>query len=185
MRALTASWASSVVNLWRLLRSRVKPIKIDVTCDATRGPDADESANDCPIGALYLFQPVLDDPGGYVAGAGDDNRIRLGAAARARRTRNRTGWWCWPFGLLDECSCRPRARSTSRSGIRTPPSILEAPHPRGRAGGQVLACTSAWSAGGRVPWNVQALQLSPRSLLCQICPSASPAKSRPSAATSA
>jgi hypothetical protein len=31
------------------------------------------------IGALYLFQPVLDDPGGYVAGAGDDNRILLGA----------------------------------------------------------------------------------------------------------
>jgi hypothetical protein len=31
------------------------------------------------IPALYLFQPVLDDPGGYIAGAGADNRIFLGA----------------------------------------------------------------------------------------------------------
>jgi hypothetical protein len=30
------------------------------------------------IPALYLFQPVLDDPAGYVAGAGSDNRIFLG-----------------------------------------------------------------------------------------------------------
>ena len=31
------------------------------------------------ISALWLFQPVLDDPAGYIAGAGDDNRILLGA----------------------------------------------------------------------------------------------------------
>jgi Domain of unknown function (DUF4386) len=31
------------------------------------------------IGALICFQPLLDDPRGYVAGAGDDNRILLGA----------------------------------------------------------------------------------------------------------
>jgi hypothetical protein len=31
------------------------------------------------IGALVLFQPVLDDPAGYIAGAGADNRILLGA----------------------------------------------------------------------------------------------------------
>jgi hypothetical protein len=31
------------------------------------------------IPALYLFQPVLDDPAGYVTGAGEDNRILLGA----------------------------------------------------------------------------------------------------------
>jgi len=30
------------------------------------------------IPALYLFQPVLDDPGGYIAGDGADNRILLG-----------------------------------------------------------------------------------------------------------
>ena len=30
------------------------------------------------IPALYLYQPVLDDPAGYVAGAGADNRIFLG-----------------------------------------------------------------------------------------------------------
>lgn len=30
------------------------------------------------IPALALFQPVLDDPAGYTAGAGDDNRIFLG-----------------------------------------------------------------------------------------------------------
>ena len=30
------------------------------------------------IPALYLYQPVLDDPAGYVAGAGSDNRIFLG-----------------------------------------------------------------------------------------------------------
>lgn len=29
------------------------------------------------IPALWLYQPVLDDPAGYVAGAGDDNRIFL------------------------------------------------------------------------------------------------------------
>jgi hypothetical protein len=31
------------------------------------------------IGALALFQPVLDDPAGYIAGGGSDNRILLGA----------------------------------------------------------------------------------------------------------
>ena len=31
------------------------------------------------IPALWLYQPVLDDPAGYVAGAGHDNRILLGA----------------------------------------------------------------------------------------------------------
>jgi hypothetical protein len=31
------------------------------------------------IGALVLFQPVLDDPVGYIAGAGSDNRIFFGA----------------------------------------------------------------------------------------------------------
>ena len=31
------------------------------------------------IAALLLFQPVLDDPKGYIAGAGADNRIYLGA----------------------------------------------------------------------------------------------------------
>ena len=31
------------------------------------------------IPALLLFQPVLDDPVGYIAGAGHDNRILLGA----------------------------------------------------------------------------------------------------------
>jgi Domain of unknown function (DUF4386) len=31
------------------------------------------------IPALALFQPVLDDPQGYIAGAGQDNRIYLGA----------------------------------------------------------------------------------------------------------
>jgi len=31
------------------------------------------------IAALWLYQPVLDDPAGYIAGAGHDNRIFLGA----------------------------------------------------------------------------------------------------------
>src|SRR5215210_4359661 len=31
------------------------------------------------IAALWLFQPVLDDPQGYIAGGGADNRIYLGA----------------------------------------------------------------------------------------------------------
>lgn len=31
------------------------------------------------IPALALFQPVLDDPAGYIAGGGDDGMIRLGA----------------------------------------------------------------------------------------------------------
>jgi hypothetical protein len=32
------------------------------------------------IPALALFQPVLDDPAGYIAGAGEDNRIYFGVA---------------------------------------------------------------------------------------------------------
>ena len=35
------------------------------------------------IGALALFQPVLDDPAGYVAGGGSDNRILLGVLLEA------------------------------------------------------------------------------------------------------
>jgi len=31
------------------------------------------------IGALALFQPVLDDPAGYISGGGKDNQIYLGA----------------------------------------------------------------------------------------------------------
>src|ERR687898_2170792 len=31
------------------------------------------------IAALILFQPVLDDPAGYIAGGGKDNQIYLGA----------------------------------------------------------------------------------------------------------
>src|SRR4026209_2154527 len=31
------------------------------------------------ISALALFQPVLDDPAGYIAGGGKDNQIYLGA----------------------------------------------------------------------------------------------------------
>jgi hypothetical protein len=31
------------------------------------------------IPALILFQPVLDDPAGYIAGTGEDTQIRLGA----------------------------------------------------------------------------------------------------------
>jgi hypothetical protein len=33
--------------------------------------------------ALWLFQPVLDDPAGYIAGAGSDSRIFLGALLEA------------------------------------------------------------------------------------------------------
>ena len=32
------------------------------------------------IPALYLYQPVLDNPAGYIAGAGANNRIFLGAS---------------------------------------------------------------------------------------------------------
>ena len=31
------------------------------------------------ISAVLLFQPVLDDPAGYIAGDGKDNQIYLGA----------------------------------------------------------------------------------------------------------
>jgi Domain of unknown function (DUF4386) len=31
------------------------------------------------ISALLLFQPVLDDPAGYIAGDGKDNQLYLGA----------------------------------------------------------------------------------------------------------
>lgn len=33
------------------------------------------------IPALYLFQPVLDDPVGYVANGGSDNRIFFGRSS--------------------------------------------------------------------------------------------------------
>ena len=35
------------------------------------------------IPALWLFQPVLDDPAGYISGAGSDSRIFLGALLEA------------------------------------------------------------------------------------------------------
>ena len=31
-----------------------------------------------PIGALLLFQPIRDDPQGYIAGAGEDKRVYFG-----------------------------------------------------------------------------------------------------------
>ena len=40
------------------------------------------------ISAALLFQPVLDDPQGYIAGAGTDNRIYL-------NRYNGTAWTGW------------------------------------------------------------------------------------------
>ncbi|MDQ3381459.1 MAG: hypothetical protein M3546_14270 [Actinomycetota bacterium] len=47
------------------------------------------------IGALIAFQPVLDDPGGYVAGDGSDNRILLGALLELlSSSRTSAPPWC-------------------------------------------------------------------------------------------
>jgi uncharacterized protein DUF4386 len=74
------------------LNRLTKPKKIDFADDATRGVHVSSSRRIAlvagvlflitfitAIAAVGLFQPVLDDPGGYVAGAGADNRIFLGA----------------------------------------------------------------------------------------------------------
>jgi hypothetical protein len=67
-------------------------VKIKLAGNATRGVDVTSSRKisltagvlflitfATSIPALYLFQPVLDDPAGYIAGAGSDNRVFLGA----------------------------------------------------------------------------------------------------------
>ena len=50
----------------------VAPHRADV-----RGALSDHLFTSIP--ALWLYQPVLDDPAGYIAGAGHDNKILLGA----------------------------------------------------------------------------------------------------------
>ena len=42
------------------------------------------------IGALALFQSVLDDPAGYIAGGGKDNQIYLGAFLEFLLSSSRT-----------------------------------------------------------------------------------------------
>ena len=52
------------------------------------------------IPALYLFQPVLDDPAGYVAGGGDDNRIFLGVTLELLLIAANIGTALVPYPLL-------------------------------------------------------------------------------------
>ena len=52
------------------------------------------------IPALWLFQPILDDPAGYVAGAGDDNRIFLGITLELLLIISNIGTALVPYPLL-------------------------------------------------------------------------------------
>ena len=52
------------------------------------------------IPALWLYQPVLDDPVGYVAGAGDTNRILLGAFLELLLIIANIGTALAPFPIL-------------------------------------------------------------------------------------
>src|SRR4051812_9756977 len=52
------------------------------------------------IAALYLYQPILDDPAGYVAGAGHDNRIFLGALLELLLIIANIGTALVPYPLL-------------------------------------------------------------------------------------
>ncbi len=50
------------------------------------------------IPALVLFQPVLDDPAGYIASAGQDNRIFFGAFLELLLiVANIVSWQCWAW----------------------------------------------------------------------------------------
>ena len=64
------------------------------------------------IAALALFQPVLDDPVGYIAGGGKDNQIYLGAFLELLLVISNVGTavvlypiamfkWPWQLGELD------------------------------------------------------------------------------------
>ena len=47
------------------------------------------------IPALALYQPVLDDPAGYIAGGGEDNQIYLGRSSSfcsSSRTSEPPSW---------------------------------------------------------------------------------------------
>ena len=59
------------------------------------------------IAALALFQPVLDDPVGYITGGGKDNQIYLGLS--------------WSSSSSSRTSERPSSSTRSR-GVRTKPS---------------------------------------------------------------
>jgi hypothetical protein len=52
------------------------------------------------IPALWLYQPVLDDPVGYIAGAGHDNRIFLGVALELLLIFANIGTAVVPYPLL-------------------------------------------------------------------------------------
>ena len=62
------------------------------------------------IAALGLFQPVLDDPVGYITGGGKDNQIYLGALAGVlpHRLRRRNG--CCPLPDREAAERSPRNR---------------------------------------------------------------------------
>src|SRR4051794_20596343 len=52
------------------------------------------------IAALWLYQPVLDDPAGYVAGGGHDNRIFLGVTLELLLIIANIGTALVPYPLL-------------------------------------------------------------------------------------
>ena len=62
-----------------------------------------------PLPALGLFQPVLDDPAGYTAGDGEDNRILLGALLELASLLKRAKCCKWSAerGYLEK---RPRPK---------------------------------------------------------------------------
>ena len=74
------------------------------------------------IAALFLFQPVLDDPVGYIAGGGADTRIYLGAFLELLLIVANIGTAVVPFATFrrqDETS--PGVRRRSHHGVRLHP----------------------------------------------------------------
>ena len=111
------------------------------------------------IGALALFQPVLDDPVGYIAGGGKDSQIYLGALPGAAARSSRT-------------SERPSSSTRSR-GVRTRPSRsatspLESSNASSSRSGS-SSCSESWACGTTFRARTTLPSRSPRSRTGRSC----------------
>ena len=76
------------------------------------------------IPALLLFQPVLDDPVGYIASAGQDNRIFFGALLELLLIMANIGTAVVIFPGFKPSS--PILRADTRQGRMTTPAVSPA-----------------------------------------------------------
>jgi hypothetical protein len=84
------------------------------------------------IGALIAFQPVLDDPAGYIAGDGSDNRIYFGALLELLLIIANIGTAVVLFPILRR-QTRSLLSATSRPGSLNAPSSSWASSPSCRS----------------------------------------------------